>query len=53
MRTRKELVLMLSRKRVPAEVSGPVLDRLEEVGLVNDGSLCPRIRGLAPASRPR
>ena len=36
MRTRKELALMLSRKGVPPEVSGPVLDRLEEVGLVND-----------------
>jgi regulatory protein len=53
MRTRKELVLMLSRKRVPAEVSGPVLDRLEQVGLVNDEAYARAFVASRQRSRPR
>jgi len=35
-RSRKELADKLATKNVPAEVAGPLLDRFEEVGLVDD-----------------
>ena len=37
-RSRAELARALARKQVPAEVAGEVLDRLQDVGLVDDGS---------------
>lgn len=37
-RSRAELERALARKRVPAEVTSAVLDRLEEVGLVDDAT---------------
>lgn len=37
-RSRKELSDKLAAKRVPAEVAARVLDRFEEVGLVDDGA---------------
>lgn len=37
-RSRAELERALARKRVPGEVTGAVLDRLEEVGLVDDAT---------------
>jgi regulatory protein len=37
-RTRHELAEVLARKLVPAEVAGPLLDRFEEVGLVDDAA---------------
>jgi len=36
MRTRKQLAQLLSRKRIQPEVAESVLDRLQEVGLIND-----------------
>ena len=37
-RSRAELATKLARKHVPDEVAGPLLDRFEEVGLVDDAS---------------
>ncbi len=37
-RTRKELADKLAQRNVPDEVAGPLLDRFEEVGLVDDGA---------------
>jgi regulatory protein len=37
-RTRKELSDKLAAKHVPAEIAGRLLDRFEEVGLVDDGA---------------
>lgn len=36
-RTRAQLAALLARREIPAEVAGTVLDRLAEVGLVDDG----------------
>ena len=36
MRTRKQLAQLLSRKRIQPEIAESVLDRLQEVGLIND-----------------
>ena len=53
MRTRKELALMLSRKRIPPEVSGPVLERLQEVGLVNDEAYARAFVASRQRTKPR
>ncbi len=37
-RSRAELATKLARRHVPDEVAGPLLDRFEEVGLVDDAS---------------
>jgi regulatory protein len=37
-RSRSELAAKLARRHVPDEVAGPLLDRFEEVGLIDDAS---------------
>ncbi|WP_435771013.1 regulatory protein RecX [Nocardioides sp. SYSU DS0651] len=53
-RSRKELAERLARRNVPDDVAGPLLDRFEEVGLVDDEAFArawvdsrQRTRGLA------
>jgi regulatory protein len=53
MRTRKQLAQLLARKRVPLEVAAPVLDRLEEVGLLNDEAYARAFVASRQRSRPR
>ena len=54
-RSRAELAESLAKKNVPAEITAPLLDRFEEVGLINDAEFArqwvqsrQRTRGLAP-----
>jgi len=54
-RSRAELAESLAKKNVPAEIAAPLLDRFEEVGLINDADFArqwvqsrQRTRGLAP-----
>jgi regulatory protein len=54
-RSRAELAASLAKKNVPAEVAVALLDRFEEVGLINDADFArqwvqsrQRTRGLAP-----
>ena len=54
-RSRAELAESLAKKNVPAEVTAALLDRFEEVGLINDAEFArqwvqsrQRTRGLAP-----
>ena len=54
-RSRAELAASLAKKNVPAEVAVALLDRFEEVGLINDSDFArqwvqsrQRTRGLAP-----
>ena len=56
-RSRAELAESLAKKNVPAEVATALLDRFEEVGLINDADFArqwvqsrQRTRGLAPRS---
>jgi hypothetical protein len=52
-RSRAELADALRRRGIPDEVSEPVLDRLSEVGLVNDAAFAAGGGGdRAPPPRP-
>ena len=53
MRTRKQLAQLLQRKRVPSEVSVAVLDRLQEVGLINDEAYARAFVSSRQRTRPR
>lgn len=53
MRTRKELAQLLARKRIPPEVAEPVLDRLQEVGLVNDEAYARAFVASRQRTKPR
>jgi regulatory protein len=53
MRTRKQLAQLLARKRVSLEIATPVLDRLEEVGLINDEAYARSFVASRQRSRPR
>jgi regulatory protein len=53
MRTRKQLAQFLTRKRVPVEVATAVLDRLQEVGLINDEAYARAFVASRQRTRPR
>jgi|RhiMetdeSRZDD1v2_1073273.scaffolds.fasta_scaffold22799_11 regulatory protein len=53
MRTRKQLAQLLSRKRVEPEIAESVLDRLQEVGLINDEAYARAFVTSRQRTRPR
>jgi regulatory protein len=53
MRTRKQLAPLLARKRISLEIATPVLDRLQEVGLINDEAYARAFVTSRQRSRPR
>jgi regulatory protein len=53
MRSRFELEQILRRKGVPSEVGDPVLDRLQDVGLVDDEAFARAFVESRQRSRPR
>jgi regulatory protein len=53
MRSRHELEQILRRKGVRLEVAGPVLDRLTEVGLVDDAAFARAFVASRQRTRPR
>lgn len=53
MRSRYELRVILRRKRIPEEMGEPVLDRLTEVGLINDEEFARLFVAERQRSRPR
>lgn len=53
MRSRYELRAILRRKRIPEEMGEPVLDRLTEVGLINDEEFARLFVTERQRSRPR
>ena len=53
MRTRKQLTQLLTRKRIALEVATPVLDRLQEVGLLNDEAYARAFVASRQRTRPR
>jgi regulatory protein len=53
MRTRKDLAQILTRKGIPPEAATAVLDRLQEVGLVNDEAYARAFVASRQRTRPR
>ncbi|HET9232893.1 MAG TPA: regulatory protein RecX, partial [Candidatus Eisenbacteria bacterium] len=53
MRSRKQLAQLLQRKRIPSEISVAVLDRLQEVGLINDEAYARAFVASRQRTRPR
>ena len=53
MRTRHQLAQLLQRKRIPSEISVAVLDRLQEVGLLNDEAYARAFVASRQRTRPR
>jgi len=53
MRTRKQLAQLLARKRISLEIATPVLDRLQEVGLINDEAYARAFVTSRQRARPR
>lgn len=53
MRSRYELLVILRRKRIPEEVAEQVLDRLTEVGLIDDTEFARVFVASRQRSRPR
>jgi regulatory protein len=53
MRTRKQLAQLLARKRISLEIATPVLDRLQEVGLINDEAYARAFVASRQRTRPR
>lgn len=52
-RSRRELEILLQRKRISPETAAPVLDRLTEVGLVDDLAFARQFVTERQRSRPR
>jgi regulatory protein len=53
MRTRKQLAQLLMRKRIGAEVASGVLDRLQDVGLIDDEAYARAFVTARQRARPR
>ena len=53
MRTRKQLAQLLTRKRISLDIATPVLDRLQEVGLINDEAYARSFVSSRQRTRPR